>query len=323
MRRRVWRLTFLPLVAALLATLPTIGDAEEAAKARLSDGADLSRRLSSGPVVILGTVVDSSIKATVSVERVYRAPGEVPDPLEIAYRGKNAERRRGAPRFEPLEGEQAIFVLERWQDYYGELGDEDLYRPAWNYRSRIPVPREGREALVSAVERLVRFKDSENRQRAEADLRDWLSGRNPWLIDAALSHVALHGPPDHTWARHLVERARSPNPDRRRLALQAIGIGLARGRLADEPERSSATTAASAGERTAADQRELCRRALIQAARTDEDPAVRREAVRALGRSGLQEVLPVLEVIASRDSNQEVRYEAETILLRRRGADRR
>ena len=311
----------LALLSCLLATLCAAGvfafaDEEAAAEARVRDGADLGKRLSAGPVVIRGKVVDDSIKATVEIEKVYRAPGELPRRIEIAYRGVNASRRRGMPRFEVVSGEEAVFVLERWTDYYGELGDEDLYRPAWDYRSRIPIPPEGRQAMLEAVDALVEFKDSEGRERAEEELRSWLGGRNPWLIEAALAHVAVYGPPDGSWTRALVEHAQSPDPERRRLALVAMGLGLSRGRLGD-----SEGTDGSQGLETrqdALDQRELCRRALIQAARTDAEPEVRRTAVRALGRSGLEDVRSVLEVIASSDENQEVRYEAETLLLERR-----
>jgi hypothetical protein len=302
-----------PLGAGVMSA---VADEEAAAEARVRNGADLSKRLSSGPVVIRGKVVDDSIKATVEIVEIYRAPGEIPRRIEIAYRGLNASRRTGTPRFEVMPDEEAVFVLERWTDYYGELGDEDLYQPAWDYRSRIPIPPEGRQAMLEAIEALVRFKDADSRERAEGELRSWLGGRNPWLIEAALSHAATYGPADGSWTRALVEHAQSPDPTRRRLALTAMGLGLSRGRLGVEP--GAAGSVGREDRRNGLDQRELCRRALIQAARTDADPEVRRVAVRALGRSGLDGVRSVLEVIASNDENQEVRYEAETILLERR-----
>jgi hypothetical protein len=314
------RPAFAALMCLLLPLVPsgptTFADEEEAARARVRDGADLSKRLSSGPVVIRGKVVDDGIKATVEIEHVYRTPYELPRQLEIAYRGLNASRERGMPRFEVVPSEEAVFVLRRWTDYYGELGDEDLYQPAWDYRSRIPVPPEGRQGLLEAIDALIRFKDAENRAQAEGELRSWLDGRNPWLIEAALSHAATHGPADGSWVRALVEHAQAADPERRRLALVAMGLGLSRGRLGEAAKPDAPAEIGS--QQTASDQRELCRRALIQAARTDGDPDVRRVAVRALGRSGLEGIQSVLEVIASNDDNQEVRYEAETILLRAR-----
>jgi hypothetical protein len=268
-------------------------------------------------VVVLARVVETFGKATLGLERVYRAPVELPDPIRLAYHGDNVARKPGEPPFQPLEGEMAVFVIERWTDYYGELGDPDVFRPAEDYRSRIPLPAEGREALLQAVEQLVRFEDSDDRARSEAELRGWLDGRNPWLIDAALTHAALYGPPDEGWTRGLIEHVQANDPNRRELAVRALGLGLARGRLGDSAEPGGAS---------ASDDRELCRRALVQAARTDPDPGVRRIAVRSLGRSGLSGLVPVLEVIAERDEDQNVRYEAETLLLRARrepaGSDR-
>jgi hypothetical protein len=292
----------LPILFAGALFPAAIADPEEAAEARVRDGADLSQRLSAGPVVVRARVIEDFGKATLEVEHVYRSPGELPEKIRLAYRGDNIARRPGDTAFEPVAGETAVFVLERWTDYYGELGDADLYRPAEDYRSRIPLPEEGRQALLQAVDELVRYEDSDRRAQSEAELRRWLDGRNPWLIDAALSHVALYGPPGPRWTRGLVEYVQASNPQRRKLAVRALGLGLSRGRLAGEETGN----------------RELCRRALVQAARTDDDPDVRRAAVRALGRSGLQGLKPLLEVIAERDENQEVRYEAETLLLRAR-----
>lgn len=304
-----------------MAGLPAGAD-EDALAARVRDGVDLTQRLSGGPVVALARVEDAGLKFRLHLLEIYRGPEDLPDPLRVAYRSDNVARRPEDPPFAAVPGEEAVFVLERWTDYYGELGDEDLFRPSLGYRSRIPLPAEGRQALLDAVEALIAYEDSEQRAEAEAELRSWLDEPNPWLIDAALYHASQVGPPGRDWLDSLVRFSAHTNPRRRTMALEALGIGLSRGRFEDSRSsfaRNPALAGTLATEGGEAARR--ARQALVRAARSDESAQVRRTAVEAMGRSGLEDLGPILEVIAEQDEDQDVRYEAAVLLHRLRTAE--
>ncbi len=151
----------------------------------------------------------------------------------------------------------------------------------------------------------MRYQDSGFRAVAEAELIAWIEGPNPWLVEVALDEAATHvlaGPP---WVPPLLQRTRDINPVRRRLAVRAIGEALARGRF--DPEREDA-------EHNLEDLRRSCREAIVQLARSDEDPVVRRSAVAMLAKSGIADAELVLESIAKDDPDQDVRYEAAAAL---------
>ncbi|RMG43265.1 MAG: hypothetical protein D6718_12530 [Acidobacteria bacterium] len=300
------------LLAALLSLAPVAGIARERPDpARPRDGADLLQRIAAGETVVLARVERRGAKARLAVEEVLRGTG-VGETIRIAFRGDNLARPPGTPPFDPVEGEEAFWVLERYTDSAGDPVADDLFRPAAGYASRIPIPAEGARALDEAVREIVRYQDRPDRGAAEAQLVAWLSGTNPWLIDAALREASRFGLADEAWIPGLLAHARDASPERRRWALRAIGLALERGRL--EPRRTlrpRPDEIESAGELVRA-----CRELIVRLARTDESAEVRAEAVRLLPRAGVPEARRILEAIADEDPAQEVRYEAAAGLYR-------
>lgn len=285
--------------------------------ARVTGGADLIRRISQGPVVVLARVEKVPGKAYLEVLDALRGPEDLPSRLRVAFRGANRMRKPGGRPFQVDEGEKAFFVLEPWLDSHGDWPKRDLFRPAGGYRARIPLPAEGTPALVEAVRALVAYEDDPDRSAAEGRLQGWLTGPNPYLVDVALdqaARLALAGP---DWIPGLIARMTDVSPQRRQFAAKAVGLALSRGRLTPrKPGRRHLPGDAAWGELVA-----LCRESLVRLARSDPEPEVRRVAVSHLAMSGL-EVWRVLEAIAKEDPDQDVRYEAAAALLEHRRSSR-
>ena len=275
--------------------------------ARVHEGFDLNQRVSQGETIVLARVLKVPGKAHVEVIERLRGPADLPAELRIAYRGANRMRPSGSPPFEVAEGEVAFFVLEPWLDSRGERPALDLYQPAIGYRSHIPLPEEGRQALLEAVRALVAYQDDVDRLRAEGRLVGWLAGSNPYLVDIALDQAARFGLADARWIPGLLERSRDADPRRRRLAAEAMGLSLLRGRLHDpKHHRDEGEGSVLAAE---------CEQALVRLARSDPRAEVRLMAVRKLAESGLA-VDTVLAAIAREDRDQSVRLEAATAVHR-------
>ncbi|MDQ7006267.1 MAG: hypothetical protein Q9Q40_03470 [Acidobacteriota bacterium] len=265
--------------------------------------------MSRGETIVLARVLKVPGKAWLEVIERLRGPEDLPAELRVAFRGANRMREPGTPAFEVHEGEQAFFILEPWLDSHGERPALDLYRPAFGYRSRIPLPAEGRQALLEAVRALVRYQDDADRVAAEGRLVHWLEGSNPLLVDIALEQAARFGLADHRWVPGLLRRSRDADPRRRELAATAMGLSLLRGRLHRPAHHRGA-----GGDSALAAQ---CHQALVRLARSDPRPEVRRTAVRQLVDS-VFDVDAVLAAIAREDEDQAVRLEAATAIHRRR-----
>ena len=302
------------LVAASFVLPVSAGPARtaRAGQAVPRDGMDLSERLVAGPVVIIGRVTKAGVKFEVEVESVLRGEGVGPH-LRIAFRGANLQRPIDEPPFTALEGERAIFVLEPWVDSSGDQPSPDLWQPAIGYRSRIPIPEEGGEALVEAVREIIAAQDDPDFDATRRRMLGWLSKRNPWLIDAALDQAARFALVDRTWIPALVAHALDTAPVRRRLVAEAIGRGFERHRFRPRKSRPGDLPASDAAEDEAV---AALRDTLVRLARSDPDPAVRRTAVRFLPVAGVPEAVRLLRAIARDDPSLEVRYEAAAALRR-------
>lgn len=309
-RRLLCVLVPLALVALASHAALSARDDEEPEYARLETGADLATRLVQGPVVVRGTVERLRIKGELSVIEVLRGADDLPRELEIAFRGANLERRLDDPPYELVEGEEAIFVLRPWVDSEGEQPRPNLFRPAVDFRSRIPLPIEGREAVLEAVSEIVTFQDVDGHEEGGRRLLRWLEGTNPWLVDVAVDQAARFAYANRDWIPGLAETSRDARPWRRERVAEAIGRGLERGRFGERQVR---------GERAVADEgRREVHETLVRLARVDEDDEVRRSAVRWLARVEVPNKQEILEAISKEDASQDVRYEAAAGLRRSR-----
>jgi hypothetical protein len=292
------------------ATGPAGADDERPDAAWPTSGSELARRVVAGPVVVLADVERVGLKVKLDVLEVLRG-ADVPDPLRVAFRGDNIAREPGSPAFEPNEGELAIFVLTPFVNSKEELAAPDLFSPAGGFEARIPVPAEGREALLDAIRKIVRFQDEPDRSTVRDELAEWVEGPNPWLIDFALDQAARFAYADEDWIPALLRHTAAASDVRRRLAVEAIAVALARGRF-DAPRSARRRLAETAGQERV---RPL-RQAVVRLARTDDSPEVRRAAVSWLPRVGGEDIAQLLTAIARDDPSHEVRYEAASGLQR-------
>jgi hypothetical protein len=286
------------VTAALAATFCAAATAERADPSRVNTGNELVRRLALGPIVVLARVERAGMKLDLAIEQTFRGRG-LTSPLKVAYRGSNVARSVGQPRFAAEEGERAVFVLELTRDSRGNPGQSGLLRPAGGWLGKIPLPAEGADALLDAVKRVIAFQDSNSAWGSTTELVGWLTGPNPWLVDAALEQVARLGLADRETVPGLLDRSRDVRPERRVAVVDALGTALSRGRL--EPQ---------GGNTSEDDLVRAVRETLVRLARTDPDSRVRRAAVRQLAGSGIPGVRGILEAIARDDSSHDVRYEA-------------
>lgn len=254
---------------------------------------------------MLARVTDAGGRAELRVESVLR--GRCGRTLNMVARGVNDARAVDEPRFKVEEGERAIFVLVPWTDDRGDVVSDDVYMPVRGWAGKIPIPAEGGQALVEAVREIIRYQDTDDGAAGVVSLTRWISGTNPWLIEAALEEAARLGLADARMARGLIARAADPNPLRRARVAEALGTALARGHLDPQPNRAMSVPGQDA---IPAEAREI----IVRFARTDPDPTVRRAAVAQLGSGQVPEARTVLLAIVRDDASQEVRYEAASAL---------
>ncbi|GAB4372375.1 MAG: hypothetical protein Kow0062_08670 [Acidobacteriota bacterium] len=259
---------------------------------------------------MLARVTRAAVKVELEVLRVLRGEN-LPTRLRVAFRGANLQRPVDEPGFSAIEGETAVFVLEPWVDSRGEQPAPDLFQPAIGYRSRIPIPEEGAEALLEAIEEILAIQDGADFDESRRRMLRWLSGENRWLIDVALAQAALYALADRNWTRALLDHADDASPVRRRLVAEAIGRGFERRRFAARRDPAGGRTRPA---RARDESVEALRETLVRLARTDEDAGVRRTAVRYLPRAGVRGVRELLAAIARDDPSLEVRYEAAAAL---------
>ena len=252
---------------------------------------------------MLATVIRVETKAALSVREVLRG-GSLPATIRLAYRGNNLMRQPDSPPFEALDGETAIFVLTPWVDSRGRQPKPDLYMPAGFAGARIPLPPEGGEALLAAVREIVVHQDDVEAGQEGRILR-WITGRNPWLIDAGLVIAGQLVMADEDWVPVLLERLRDATPERRLRTLEVIGAAMARGRIGDP-----------GGDLEIDERVEACQEAIVRLARTDPEFEIRVAAVKALARSGIPGAREILGSIARDDPSQDVRYEAAASLIK-------
>lgn len=265
------------------------------------DGVELAARLLAGELIVIADVVDVDLRCQLRVQETLR--GTAPDPLRVAFRGANLERRAGDPAFEPRIGERAVFVLGPTLDSRGEPDHSGLLAPRGGARARLPIPAEGETAFLDAVRGIVRLQDLPDQAEIDRQVVQWLAGPNPWLIDAGLDFAARFPIDAEGAIERLLDRTNDTTPNRRRRAALAVSQWL--------QVRAPASPLDSAE----SESREAGVQALIRLARTDTAPAVRVAAVEQLVRLAPPGGLALLRAIASEDRSQDVRYAAAAGVL--------
>ncbi len=240
-----------------------------------------------------------------TVEETLRGRG-IPARITVAFRALNCGRDPGTPAFTVQENDRAVFVLTAVADTEAGTAKGDLFRPLGGAAARIPLPAEGAQALLDALRQIIAHQDQDDFAAGAEDLNRWLTGVNPWLIDAALAQLARLGLGDRAMAPGLVARTHDASPERRIRALQALGAALSRGRLADPRAEKSPVGADEI--------LEAATEAIVRLARTDPEAQVRRAAVRELGRVNTERAKTILAAVQHDDPAQDVRYEAAAAL---------
>lgn len=273
---------------------------------RPADGMELAKRLSKGSVVVLARVAKVNMKAQLTVEKTYRG-GPVGPELQLAFRAQNFGRLPGTEPLELKEGERDIFALVPEVNADGDPSGTGRFNAADGFLGRIPLPPEGAEALLVAVEEIVRYQDQEEVSDPAPLLVEWISGVNPWLIDYALDQAARLGITDPETALALVRRALDANPIRREQVALGLSQALERKRIDGRAKPNQ--------EGSVREIRQAAEETLLRLARTDPEPRVRIAAVRGLASGSVPHAEEVLEKIGKDDPDQAVRYAAAAALL--------
>jgi hypothetical protein len=156
--------------------------------------------------------------------------------------------------------------------------------------------REGREAQLSALKRLIEIQDARSDELKWHRLSAMLEETNPLLIQTALQQFLKFRRGDDGLVLSVVPLLDHPRPDVRADAARLLGQIVHREGGAMEVENA-----------------ELVRSELVSRATRDESPGVRVAAVEALAEFPADSIDEVLEQIARADPEQQVRYAAELI----------
>lgn len=231
--------------------------------------------------------------------RVFLGELDPRDRIALDVREANRERPAGVEALDVRDGRRYLALLEP-ADRQPRRLDFPLYRIVRGVEGIRSLPGEGSEAWIDALSRITAIRGLGRDELVWEGLGALLLDRNPLLVRTALeAHVSFErgGPEILPAVRELLRNAR---PDVRSLASSLAGICLRRADEARGEEAVRETTLA-----------------LVAIARTDEVPEVRASAVRALGSRFDASTRRVLEEVADKDPEQEVRYEARRVLYER------
>lgn len=253
------------------------------------------------PLVVSGTSRGETGKLVAfEAERALR--GETPPAavLLIDLRSANRERDRGIDREALRLDAGARYVLLLEPAFVRKKDGATIYRLVRGSRGALPLPPEGAEALVAALDRFVAMQDVNSDTLLWQQLSDMLEETDPRFLETALDEFLRYrrGTPDLLpLLRPVFDH---PGPTIREKAVRLAGQIVLRHDAVDLPA-----------------ERDL-RAELIARARRDEAVPVRVAATEALRGFGGAEIAAVLREISDDDPDQSVRYAAELILLDRR-----
>lgn len=288
----------LPCMVVLLLATAVLQQPSHAAEMNLFEW------IAVAPVVVSGRTPGEDGKTTdIHVERVFRGKVLEGDVLSVQLRMANRDRDRllDPKPLRLLPGKSYVVLLEEAPERKKDGGP--LYRVVRGVRGARELPAEGAGPVIAALERFVSIQDSRSEAVIWRDLGFMLEEGDPVLLDTALQQFLKFRRGEPKLLLSLRPILDHPGPELRAKACRLIGRIVLR--HADDviPEESA------------------LRAELIARARRDEAVPVRVAATEALEGFGGEGILEVLDRIAAEDPEQSVRYAAELVLLRLRGAD--
>lgn len=265
-----------------------------------ADDRNLWEWMNVAPIVTLLEVrEDDGGESFAEVERVFHGALEPRTTIALDVRGANRERPGGVPALSLREGGVYLALLEPARKRRAPE-KKPLYRIVRGVNGVREIPGEGSLAWIEAAERIASIRGLENDLLVWEALGTLLADPNPILMRTGLDAHETFDRGDPALFPFLVPLLSHPAPDVRAEAAAVSGICL---------RRDPASAAEDSG-------REVVLR-LIALARRDPDPAVRIAATRSLAEVRDPAVGRVLEEVASEDPEQNVRFEAERLLVGR------
>jgi hypothetical protein len=266
-----------------------------------SRGANLYEWAAVAPVIVAGTSLgDNGRYHEITVERSLRGAGELlGSRVRVNLRDANRDRDRELHRFalKLTRGESYLFLLEpRQVKKSSALPAFDLVRGLDGVRE---LPAEGREALLAAVERFVGVQGLGDDRLVWDRLGSMLEETHPLVVQTALDQFLKfrRGEIEHLPSlRPLLDH---PSHQLRERTARLIGQIVVSEPDDELPDAS------------------LLRNELLARARRDGNVTVRLAATEALGGFEDDSVVEILEEIAERDPDQDVRYAAEKMIYER------
>jgi hypothetical protein len=219
--------------------------------------------------------------------------------IRVNLRDANRDRNRDLHHhaLKPAEGQSYLMLLEpREVKKVKPAPAFDLARGVEGLRE---LPAEGRAALLDAVERFVQVQDLEDDRVIWDRLASMLEETHPILLQTALDQFLKFRRGEAGLVESLRPLLDHPSYQVRERTARLIGQIVSR-----EPDREIADV-------------DLLRNELVARARRDGNVGVRLAATEALGNFEDDSVLEILEEIAERDPDQNVRYEAEKMAYER------
>jgi hypothetical protein len=171
------------------------------------------------------------------------------------------------------------------------------------HRGVVEIPPEGGVAIAAALKRFVKILSLRQYDLQAEALRGLLLERNPLLVEAGLSEVERFDLATEEEIGPLLELIASPRDGFREGAVRLIGQIARRARDEGRDLR----------------RREELFNRVAALAQGDSSAVARLEAVRTLGSIGGSDAESLLRAVGRQDVSQEVRYQAQIILLEMSG----
>ena len=267
---------------------------------------NLFQMVARSDLVVLVRIRSGSLKyAIAEVQETFKGAAGVPT-LRIAFRDFNFTRRPGEDLIVFPDGQQEILFLAPYgrlvKRKKARLKNKDLFTLFHGREGRITLPAEGPEAILGAIRRLAEVSGRDPASQIGA-FEDFLEDDNPFLTEASLQEIERLRAGSPVVFPRLLLLLNSRSVTLRAGSLRVIGQVFSAGRFGDEVLDETRAALAAALER----------------ARNDPDESVRVQAVAAVAAwPDRAEVEAELKAIASTDTSQAVRYEAERALFDRR-----
>lgn len=252
-------------------------------------------------VIVVGTSLgDNGRYHEITVEQTLRGRDDwAGQRFRINLRDANRDRDRDQHKYslKLTRGESYLMLLEpREVKKNSALPAFDLVRGVDGVRE---LPAEGREALLGAVKQFVEVQDLDDDRLVWHRLGMMLEDTHPILVQTALDQFLKFRRADVEHVESLRPLLDHPSHQLRERTARLIGQILVRAPDDDIPDA------------------DLLRNELVARARRDGNVNVRMAATEALGRFEDDLILEILEEIAERDPDQNVRYTAEKMVYER------